>query len=270
MAAGRRNSPDTSAPANVAGRWRGRFCPAYEALDDTCWRRLSASKAQSIVALGRAHVDAGVRHRSRWRLPMPPVWAAATAAAASIAAALALVLPDPAEVRDSSRSGSRQRPWPQRACRQRAATQRCRDPDGQPRHHGVLVLQGVTMDVRFRIPLLSLLVLAGCEVEIAGQAHDQPSEGEPAFTPLPTPTDLETRTFRPRAPRRGHGHRACRTVRVRGSTRGTRRHLARSWRYGAISVRETPDNLDKIAPHARPVRRPLPDPVVPAPLSKSW
>ena len=49
--------------------------------------------APRIVALGRARTDAD-RHRSGWRLPMPPTWAAATATAASIAAALALVLPE--------------------------------------------------------------------------------------------------------------------------------------------------------------------------------
>ena len=66
----------------------------YETLDDTLEPAVQLN-AQCIVALGRARADAGVRRRSRWRLPLPPAWAAATAAAASIAAILALVLPAP-------------------------------------------------------------------------------------------------------------------------------------------------------------------------------
>ncbi|MCY3812910.1 MAG: hypothetical protein OXH15_14030 [Gammaproteobacteria bacterium] len=66
----------------------------YEALDDTLEAAVSV-RTQSIVALGGARADAGVRHRLRWRLPTPPVWAAATATTASIAAALALMLPTP-------------------------------------------------------------------------------------------------------------------------------------------------------------------------------
>lgn len=66
----------------------------YEALDDTLDAAVDV-RERSIVAFGRARAARGVRHRSRWALPIPPVWAAATAAAASIAAALALVLPAP-------------------------------------------------------------------------------------------------------------------------------------------------------------------------------
>ena len=66
----------------------------YETLNDTLEPAVELN-APRIVALGRARADAGVRHRSRWRLPMRPTWAAATAVAASIAAVLALVLPDP-------------------------------------------------------------------------------------------------------------------------------------------------------------------------------
>ena len=66
----------------------------YEALKDTLEVAVGV-QGRSIVALGRAPAAGGVRHRSRWRLPVPPVWATATAAAASIAAALALVLQDP-------------------------------------------------------------------------------------------------------------------------------------------------------------------------------
>lgn len=64
----------------------------YETLDDTLDAAVRVQE-RSIVALGRARADAGVRNRSWWRLPMPPVWAAGTATAASIAAALAFVLP---------------------------------------------------------------------------------------------------------------------------------------------------------------------------------
>lgn len=66
----------------------------YEGLDDTLDPAVDV-RERSIVALGRARAARGVRHRSRWALPIPPVWTAATAAAASIAAALALVLPAP-------------------------------------------------------------------------------------------------------------------------------------------------------------------------------
>lgn len=66
----------------------------YAALDDTLEPAVELN-APRIVALGRARADARVRRRSKWRLPMPPMWAAATAAAASIAAVLALVLPEP-------------------------------------------------------------------------------------------------------------------------------------------------------------------------------
>ena len=66
----------------------------YETLNDTLEPAVELNAAE-IVALGRARADAGVRRRFRWRLPMPPMWAATTAAAASIATALALVLPEP-------------------------------------------------------------------------------------------------------------------------------------------------------------------------------
>ena len=70
----------------------------YETLNATLEPAIELSVPR-IVALGQARADAGVRRPSRWRLPMPPTWAAATAAAASIAAALALVLPDPRDPR---------------------------------------------------------------------------------------------------------------------------------------------------------------------------
>ena len=70
----------------------------YEALDETLDPAVGV-QGRSIVALGRARAAGGDRHRPRWALPMPPVWAAATAAAASIAAALALVLPAPLDPR---------------------------------------------------------------------------------------------------------------------------------------------------------------------------
>lgn len=101
------------------------------------------------------------------------------------------------------------------------------------------------MDVRFRIPLLSLLVLAGCEVEIAGQARDQPSEAEPVFTPLATPTDLETRTF-------ALEHLGVATATglvgpyVYKDRPGAPGVISLAPDATAISVRETPDNLDKI------------------------
>ena len=66
----------------------------YEALDDTLEAAVRVQE-RWIVALGQTRAARGVRHRSRWALPIPPVWAAATVAAASIAAALALVLPAP-------------------------------------------------------------------------------------------------------------------------------------------------------------------------------
>ena len=65
-----------------------------EVLDDTLEMAVDLD-APRILALGRARADAGIRRPARWRLPMPPAWAAATATAASIAAALALVLPEP-------------------------------------------------------------------------------------------------------------------------------------------------------------------------------
>ncbi|MCY4015170.1 MAG: hypothetical protein OXG82_20960 [Gammaproteobacteria bacterium] len=65
----------------------------YEALNGTLEPAVDLN-VRRIVSFGRARADGRVRHRSRWRLPMPPTWAAATATAASIAAALALVLPE--------------------------------------------------------------------------------------------------------------------------------------------------------------------------------
>ena len=101
------------------------------------------------------------------------------------------------------------------------------------------------MDVRFRIPLFSLLVLTGCEVEMAEQVRDPPNEGEAVFTSLPTSTDLETRTFALE-----HLDVATATGLVgpyvykdRPSAPGV---ISLAPGAAAISVRETPDNLDKI------------------------
>ena len=101
------------------------------------------------------------------------------------------------------------------------------------------------MDMRFRVPLFSLLALAGCEVEMAEQALDQPSEGETVFTPLYTPPDQETRTFALE-----HLDVATATALVRPYVYEDRPSapgvISLAPGAAAISVRETPDNLDKI------------------------
>ena len=94
---------DGSGSTELAGHIRGcERCGAlarsilsgYETLDDTLAATVGV-QGRSIVALGLARANADGRDPSWWRLPMPPVWAAATAAAASLAAVVALVLPAP-------------------------------------------------------------------------------------------------------------------------------------------------------------------------------
>lgn len=101
------------------------------------------------------------------------------------------------------------------------------------------------MDMRLGVPLVALLVLAGgCEIEVDGRTDSQTDDGKPAFTPLFPPPTLETRTF-------PLEHLALTQAtalidpyvyRDRPGAPGTI-----SGNDVAISVRETPDNLDKIA-----------------------
>ena len=101
------------------------------------------------------------------------------------------------------------------------------------------------MDVRLGASILALLVLVGgCEIEVDGRTDSQTDDGKPAFTPLFPPPALETRTF-------PLEHLALTQAtalidpyvyRDRPGAPGTI-----SGDAGAISVRETPDNLDKIA-----------------------
>ena len=133
----------------------------------------------------------------------------------------------------------------QPAGRQRAASQRRRDRHGRPRHHGVLVLQGVTMDMRIGLPLplLSLLVLiGGCEIEMTERGGD----GSVRPKPYLTADDLDTRTF---AMEHISGEQASNLVGPYVYADRPRAPGAISWSSGAraITVRETPDNLDKFA-----------------------
>ena len=103
------------------------------------------------------------------------------------------------------------------------------------------------MDVRLGAPLLALLVLiSGCEIEVDGRTGSQSDDGRMAFKPLPQLHDLETRTFQLE-------HLTSRPAialidpyvyRDRPGAPGT---ISSPTGIRAISVRETPDNLDKIA-----------------------
>ncbi len=102
------------------------------------------------------------------------------------------------------------------------------------------------MDVRLGVPLLALLVLAGCEIEMAERTDGQTDDWLNAYKPLPKWHDLETRTFQLE-------HLTSRAAialidpyvyRDRPGAPGT---ISNPTGIRAISVRETPDNLDKIA-----------------------
>ena len=103
------------------------------------------------------------------------------------------------------------------------------------------------MDVRFGPPLLALLVLVGgCEIEMAERNGSQSDDGTPTFQRLSRLPTLETRTFQLE-----HLHSSDATAlidpyvyRDRPGAPGT---ISNPADVRAISVRETPDNLDKIA-----------------------
>ncbi|MCY4015169.1 MAG: hypothetical protein OXG82_20955 [Gammaproteobacteria bacterium] len=102
------------------------------------------------------------------------------------------------------------------------------------------------MDVRTGSPLLALLVLVGCEIEMNERNGGQPDDGQPAFKPLSELPALETRTFQLE---HLHSSDAMALIdpyvyRDRPRAPGT---ISTPADVRAISVRETPDNLDKIA-----------------------
>ena len=101
------------------------------------------------------------------------------------------------------------------------------------------------MDVRLGAPLLALLVLAGgCEIEVDGRTASQTDDGKPAFKPLSELPALETRTFPLEHLSLVQANALIDpyVYRDRPGAPGTI-----SGGDVAISVRETPDNLDKIA-----------------------
>ena len=65
----------------------GTILAGYEALDEGLDATVRVD-AKRIVAAGRDRAGTGGSRKSRWHLPVPPVWAAASAGTASIAAAL--------------------------------------------------------------------------------------------------------------------------------------------------------------------------------------
>ena len=103
------------------------------------------------------------------------------------------------------------------------------------------------MDMRLGVPLLALLVLAGgCEIEMAERNGSQSDDGKPVFTPLSPMPALETRTFQLE-------HLTSRAAialidpYVYGDRPGRPGTISNPTGIRAISVREMPDNLDKIA-----------------------
>lgn len=99
------------------------------------------------------------------------------------------------------------------------------------------------MDVRLGVPLVTLLVLVGgCEIEVSGQSEDV----KPHFSPLSEWPALETRTFQLK-------HLTSRPAialidpYVYRDRPGAPGAISNPTGIQAISVRETPDNLDKIA-----------------------
>jgi len=104
------------------------------------------------------------------------------------------------------------------------------------------------MDARIGLSLLSLLALAGgCEIEVAGQQGSNQSDGdETFFEPLTEWPALESRTFQLEylTSRAAISLIDPYVYRDRPGAPGT---ISNPTGIQAISVRETPDNLDKIA-----------------------
>lgn len=109
------------------------------------------------------------------------------------------------------------------------------------------------MKVRHGLPLLALMGLIACEVEMAEQSSGQPDGRElqaldedvvRAFTRLATAPDLETRTFA-----LAHLSESAAVALITPYVYGDRPGAPGTFNYAAsaLSVRETPDNLDKIA-----------------------
>ena len=101
------------------------------------------------------------------------------------------------------------------------------------------------MDLRLGFPLLALLILVGCEIEVAGNGS-QSDDGKPAFKPLSERPALETRTFQ----LEHLTSRAAITLidpYVYRDRPGAPGAISNPTGIQAISVRETADNLDKIA-----------------------
>lgn len=102
------------------------------------------------------------------------------------------------------------------------------------------------MDVRLGIPLLSLLVLVGgCEIEVAEQASSQ-SDGMRPHAEWWLSASLETRTF-PLEHLTSNEAMALIGPYVYRDRPGAPGRISHGSDVRAISVRETPDNLDKIA-----------------------
>ena len=111
------------------------------------------------------------------------------------------------------------------------------------------------MKVRRGLPLLALMGLIACEVEMAEQSSVQPDGGEfenveshfdwrDQVTRLATAPNLETRTFA-----LAHLSESAAVALITPYVYGDRPGAPGTFNYAAsaLSVRETPDNLDKIA-----------------------
>lgn len=103
------------------------------------------------------------------------------------------------------------------------------------------------MDVRLGASILALLVLVGgCEIEMAERTDSPTDDWRRAFKPLPQWHDLETRTFQLE---HLHSSDAMALIApyVYQDRPGAPGAVSNPADVRAISVRETPDNLDKIA-----------------------
>lgn len=101
------------------------------------------------------------------------------------------------------------------------------------------------MDLRLGFPLLALLILVGCEIEVAGTGS-QVDDEKPAFKPLSEWPALETRTFQLEH-LTSSAALALIDPYVYRDRPGAPGAISNPTGIQAISVRETPDNLDKIA-----------------------